>query len=397
MVVSPAADAEHLLPADTALRHAAYELAQLPGDGLALAREFSRVLKPRNWLEQLRETTEQERAAKHAIDRAFASDGFVSEQIEMQRLDETSYPNTILYRRGDAYPERAIILSHGFTAGYESLAPVIGSELRDFTLLLHHRPGVDRDNAAYFNQQHHPRLRFLEQMHAQRQAAELAINRGASEVVLAGHSMSGMITLSNVCEPKQWSPELRAALHGSILLNSPAHCDVVDDSHIGQIFRPVSRALLTAADHPGLVDERLASEVTRFLASSEVVNRMLGEITDDTGKAIYLASKYRAKQTHWRSLIYDLHCMRHVPTRSPHDHLIGLSHLVITGGHDRLVTPHSSNDIVKLLSTKQLTGERNVTHHLYPDAGHFPHASHRGEVNQRIYEFVVGLPERESP
>jgi pimeloyl-ACP methyl ester carboxylesterase len=297
-----------------------------------------------------------------------------------------------LYRKGDKHPERALILSHGFTAGYESHAAVIGSELEDFTIVIFNRPGVDDQNAEIINHNHDSAVRFQDAMAAQRQAAELALDRGATEVVLAGHSHSGQISVANLFSPKAWSPELRRSLIGSVLLNSPSERDATRNSVIGRLMLPVYPALRAAAERSaGSTLDSIAERTTQDLASSVIIDRMIGEISDERGQEIYLASKFRARDTDWRSLVFDLGALRAAPRRDSSDHLIGMHHLIVEGRYDRLVMPPAGGRLKKQLSTRRITGRCNIFHQKY-QAGHFPHASHPAEVNAAIHEFLTNAP-----
>jgi pimeloyl-ACP methyl ester carboxylesterase len=370
-----------------------FESRQWLRDGLALTKDVFRRIRADEEKENL--LVEIGADAKDKIDQEFLAAGFSIEQVAMLRSDgATTYDATVLYRRGDRHPERALVLSHGFTAGYESLAGILGSKLTDHSLVLFNRPGVDRENAEIINWNHNPAIRFLDAMAAQRQAVELALERGATEVVIGGHSHSGQITVANLFSPKLWSPEVSEALIGSVLFNSPSERDATRNSVIGRLMLPTYPALRKAAVSPlGGPFESIAEATAQNLASSVIVDRMIddGSIQDPRGQEIYLASKYRAHETDWRSLVFDLGALRAAPDRFQRDQLLSMHHLIIEGRHDRLVMPPAGSRLKRLLSTKRETGRRNIVHSKF-HTGHFTHASQPDEVNQEVHEFMLNIP-----
>lgn len=392
-------------PARALLDYLGYEARKSP-ELLKVGKNLLDMLSPRGRPELLRGLGKVEREAKWEVDRRFAEAGFSIERIELRRdYDGRPYPTTFLYRRGDRYPGRGLLFSHGYTAGYESHAAVLDSPLTDFTIGLINRPGVDPEATPVLLGDYQPAQHYREQMAGLEQGGEVMLERGCRELVLAGHSMSAMLIRSNLDRRHRWSPELRRAVMGSVLLNGPDSRDVLDNTPF-KPFKPVVRRMIrTVADAAASVAEtgewpedletapsplrqagRYSPEsVAKTIASLAVVDRMLGQNLDPL---IYNASKHRAKHTDWRTLAIDLDCMSHAPERYSQDNLLGLYHLVVEGQYDRLVLPGTGPKIAKALSTAARTGEKNTSYMKVRGAGHFLHASHAEEVNLEIYEFL---------
>lgn len=369
---------------------------------------LSRALASDAWrmrnTEYIHSLRDRERAAKAAIDRTFELNGFTIEPVEFtRRHDGVPYPTTVAYKEGRRWPERCLVIGHGFTAGYESLESL--SDLDDFSILLHNRPGVDAaaapafvESATGFDAGRH----FREQMDGQRQAVAVAVERGARSVLIGGHSMSGAVSLSNAFELRKWEPELAARIDGTIIIQAPASENVFRDSPIGRVpgIERLVHLLGAVADSPN-VGERwhqatrflprhlsplrqfTPEQITRGLASTLVVDQMLGDVDGDA----YGASKWRAKHTPWKILLADLRSMTAMPPRLSNDHLIGMPHLVIEGTRDRLVGMGTGQRVAALLGG-EVGGQEHVAYRCF-EAGHYAMVSNRAEVNEAIYRFAA--------
>lgn len=400
-------DRDEIGAAHALLDYVWYELRKSP-ELLRAGKDLVDVLTPRRGPELLRGLGKVERESKQAVDAAYEDAGFSIETVELQTLDgERTYPTTYLFRPGDVYRKRALVFSHGYTAGYESQAGLLDSDLTDFTIAIVNRSGVDPEAVRPMLHDYDPERYFLEQMYGYQQATQITLERGADEAIQVGHSMAAMLARKNVHMRHKWSPELKQGVIGTVQLNGPESDDVLENTPF-RMAKPVVRSLVDilarAAAKNGSGEEHWQEElegapemlrrtgrfsaesIAKTIASLAIIDRMLGDGVDPL---IYAASKHRAKHTDWRTLAVDLHCMSHAPAYRSQDNLVGLNHLIIEGQFDRLVLPGTGVKLARQLSTLETTGERNTAYRRIKKAGHFPHASHRRQVNREIYEFAA--------
>lgn len=382
---------------------------------LELLKTLDSIVHP----EKTRRKIEEDETAKVLVDGALQEAGFSFETLELRRKsDGAPYRKQILYRPGDAYPERCLVLSHGLTAGYESFYSVLGkqtmdevaagnleaahsfdSPLRKFSIILENRSGVDPDGSQSFIDNYNPRAHLLEQAAGQRATVEYARQMGARHIRIGGHSNGGLVTMENLRRP------LPAEVRGAVLINSPGNArdslawefpgmPLLLDSLAAAArssntpegsWTPAALKILPEGLRdvmPGVTPE----QVTRTVVT-RTIGWLLGNVDMDSD--ICRASRHRFRHTDWRIFILDLCAMRHAKPLVGTDHLMDMHFLVLDGEYDRLVKMGTGQRLVREIDPFHGTTMRRADYKTLA-TGHFPQAQAPDDMNRILAKFMAG-------
>lgn len=379
----------------------------------ALLSDVSMMLRPRAWKEFHSPRPEEVAAFERVSERLKAECTELPVTFTDYRGNEITA--TSLFRPGRAHPERVAVVFCGLGGHPVNAAPQVFSEhLKDYSMLLVPRPGVEKQNNHLVWQPHYSIEEHIDNNIKYYLAAIQAVDQlhGIERLALVGHSLGGPYERLVRDRLHQQHPELYQALlkGGSIPEQTSGYGQMARESAFaGEDTRTLDRAapfLFAALKKLGTtarsVDPHLPDgplgrmfrsvapqEFVRAFMSARYFRLKVGH-EDVMDQDVIQASICAAKKQNWEFFITELHSTLKMPD-DPRLYAHEVPMLVLRGQQDQLLSGRASRELTIRSREHRQSGHELLAEVAFPRGTHYVKAEkwHAEAVSELYYKMLT--------